>query len=152
MKLGWKSWITMLASCLLLWTQSADAHGGGRIKTAVGGFTSSQQFPCDTLCTGGPLTGGLTGTLYWHMDLMEPTDDPDVVKLTGVNTVTTAQGTFSGVDITYWNLVTGEFLDITDVSSGTGIYANVRGTLVIKGGFDPVAGNGTSNYVAVLKL
>src|SRR6186713_2939572 len=77
MKLGWKSWITMLASCLLLWTESADAHGGGRVKTAVGGFTSSQQFPCDTLCTGGPLTGGITGTLYWHMDLMEPTDDPD---------------------------------------------------------------------------
>lgn len=150
MKFGWKSWIVMLASCLMLWTAKADAHL--RIKTLVGRFASHQVMPCDTLCTGGPLTGGLAGTLAWHMDVMEPTDDPDVVKLTGVNTITTATGTLSGIDITYWNLATGDFIDVTDISQGTGAYAGVRGSLVISGGFDPAAGEGTSKYVAVLKL
>jgi hypothetical protein len=144
-----KSWVVMLASCLLLWAAPADAHV--RIKTLTGGFTSS-QVACDTLCTGGPLTGGLAGTLAWRMDTMEPTDDPDVVKLIGVNTITTATGTLSGTDYTLWNLATGEFIDVTVISSGTGAYAGVKGTLVIQGGFDPVLGQGTSNYVAVLKL
>ena len=148
MRFAWKLLVTTLATCLLLWTGTADAHL--RIKTFLGGFTSHQVLPCDTLCTGGPLTGGLAGTLSWHMDLMEPTDDPDVVKLTGVNTITTATGTLSGVDITFWNLVTGEFIDITNVNSGTGAFAGVHGSLVISGTFDPAAGAGTSTYVAVL--
>lgn len=144
-----KAWVVMLASCLLLWTAPADAHVG--IKTLTGGFTSS-QVECDTLCTGGPLTGGLAGTLAWRMDTMEPTSDPDVVMLVGVNTVTTSAGTLSGIDYTWWNLATGEFIDVTVINSGTGAYAGVFGTLVIQGGFDPVLGQGTSNYVAVLTL
>src|SRR5690242_12976774 len=74
------------ATCLLLWSATADATL--RVKTYTGGFTSSQT-ECDTLCTGGPLTGGLAGTLTWRMDTMEATCDPDVVKLTGVDTITT---------------------------------------------------------------
>jgi hypothetical protein len=146
----WQSWIVMLASCLFLWAAPADAHI--KLKTYTGGFTSSQVFPCDTLCTGGPLTGGLAGTLSWRMDLMEPTDDPDVVKLTGVNTVTTANGSFQGIDYTYWNLATGDFVDVTVVSSGTGVFAGVKGTLIIQGFFDPALGQGVSKYVAILKL
>lgn len=144
-----KSWVVMLASCLLLWAAPADAHV--RIKTLTGGFTS-HQIECDTLCTGGPLTGGLQGTLAWRMDTMEATSDPDVVKLVGLNTVTTATGTLSGVDYTWWNLATGAFIDVTVISSGTGAYAGVKGTLVIQGAFDPVLGQGTSDYVALLKL
>jgi hypothetical protein len=145
----WQSWIVMLASCLLLWAAPADARV--RIRTYTGGFTSSQVFPCDSLCTGGPLTGGLAGTLSWHMDLMEPTDNPDVVKLTGVNTVTTANGSFRGTDYIFWNLATGDFVDVTVVSSGTGVFAGAKGTLIIQGFFDPVLGQGVSNYVAVFK-
>lgn len=145
----WQSWIVMLASCLLLWAAPADAH---QIKKFTGGFTSSQVFPCDTLCTGGPLTGGLAGTLSWHMDTMEATDDPDVVKLVGVNTVTTATGSFKGTDFTLWNLATGDFVDVTVVSSGTGAFAGAKGTLIITGFFDPATGQGLSNYIAVLKL
>lgn len=145
----WKAWAVMLASCLLLWAAPADAHV--RLKTYTGGFTS-HQVECDTLCTGGPLTGGLAGTLAWRMDSMEATDDPDVVKLIGVNTITTSRGTFSGTDYTLWNLATGDFIDVTVVSEGTGAFAGAKGTLVIQGGFDPVLGQGTSKYVAVLKL
>lgn len=139
--------LTALLACCLLWGVTADAHP--RFKTYRGGFTSS-QVECDTLCTGGPLTGGLAGSLAWRMDSMEATSDPDVVKLVGVDTVTTESGTISGPDYTLWNLATGDFVDVALLTSGTGAYAGLRGTLVIQGGFDPAAGQGTSKYVAVL--
>jgi hypothetical protein len=143
-----KTLMALSASCLL-WSVTADAHL--RVKTFTGGFTSS-QVECDTLCTGGPLTGGLAGSLSWRMDTMEATSDPDVVKLVGVDTVTTATGTFSGPDYTLWNLATGDFVDVAVINSGTGAFAGAHGTLVIQGGFDPAAGQGTSNYIAVLSL
>jgi hypothetical protein len=84
------------------------------------------------------------------MDKMESTSDPDVVKLTGVDTITTSTGTLTIPDVTFWNLATGDFLDAGYVASGTGAFAGARGTLVIQGGFDPAAGHGTSNYLAVI--
>lgn len=137
------------ATCLLLWSATADAHL--RVQTYNGGFTSSQT-ECDTLCTGGPLTGGLAGTLTWRMDTMEATSNPDVVKLTGVDTITTATGTLTIPDVTFWNLATGDFIDAGVITSGTGAFAGAHGTLLIQGGFDPAAGHGTSNYFAVVTL
>ncbi|HYP86943.1 MAG TPA: hypothetical protein VEQ59_02295 [Polyangiaceae bacterium] len=139
----------MFAGCLLLWSATADAHV--RIRTYTGGFTSS-QIECDTMCTGGPLTGGLAGTLAWTMESMEQTSDPNVVKLIGVDTVTTAAGTLSGPDYTLWNLATGDFVDVALINSGTGAFAGAHGTLVIQGAFDSAAGHGTSNYVSVITL
>jgi hypothetical protein len=143
-----KTLMALSASCLL-WSVTADAHLC--VKTFTGGFTSS-QVECDTLCTGGPLTGGLAGTLSWRMDTMEATSDPNVVKLVGVDTVTTATGTLSGPDYTLWNLATGDFVDVAVINSGTGTFAGAHGTLVIQGGFDPAAGHGTSQYIALLTL
>lgn len=144
-----KSLLVTAASCCLLWTAHADAHV--KVKTYTGGFTSS-QVECPTLCTGGPLTGGLAGTLSWTMSRMESTSDPDVVKLVGVDTVTTSTGSISGPDYTLWNLATGDFIDVALITQGTGSFAGAHGTLVIQGAFDPAAGQGTSNYVAVLTL
>jgi hypothetical protein len=138
-----------LALCFLSWSATADAQP--RIKTYVGGFTSS-QVECETLCTGGPLTGGLAGTLSWHMDTMETTSDPNVVKLIGVDTITTATGTLSGPDYTLWNLATGDFVDVALINQGSGAYAGAHGSLVIQGGFDPASGHGTSQYFAVITL
>jgi hypothetical protein len=159
-----KTWIALLTVCLVALSAPLGAHAqvqqlgvfggshhGGRIKTFTGGFTSS-LVECDTMCTGGPLTGGLAGTLAWRLDVMESTSNPDVVKLVGVNTITTPTGTLSGTDYTLWNLATGEFVDFTIISSGTGAYAGVTGTLLISGSFDPVAGTGTSQYLAVLRF
>lgn len=143
-----KTVMALSASCLL-WSVTADAQLC--IKTYTGGFTSS-QVECDTLCTGGPLTGGLAGTLAWRMDSMESTSDPDVVKLVGVDTITTATGTLSGPDYTLWNLATGDFVDVAVINNGSGSFAGAHGTLVIQGGFDPAAGHGTSNYIAVLSI
>jgi hypothetical protein len=145
-----KTLTALFAGCLL-WSVTADAHV--RLKTYKGGFTSGQITEgCDSLCTGGPLTGGLAGSLYWHMDSMEATSDPDVVKLVGVDTVTTATGTLSGPDYTLWNLATGDFVDVAVINKGTGAFAGAKGTLVIQGGFDPASGQGTSNYVALITL
>jgi hypothetical protein len=144
-----KAVLPLFMAAALSWTVNADADP--LVQTKTGGFTSS-QVECDTLCTGGPLTGGLAGTLSWHMDSMESTSDPDVVKLTGVDTISTATGTLTIPDVTYWNLVTGEFLDIGVIASGTGAYAGAQGSLVIQGTFDPAAGQGTSNYTALIVL
>jgi hypothetical protein len=86
------------------------------------------------------------------MDTMEPTSDPDVVKLTGVDTITTASGTLTIPDVTFWNLTTGDFIDAGIITSGTGSFAGAHGTLTIQGTFDPAAGQGTSNYIAFVKL
>jgi hypothetical protein len=159
-----KALITVSASCVLLWAGAAGAETTDgatsdgfsadsqlRLRVLTGGFTST-QVACDTLCTGGPLTGGLAGTLSYRLSTMESTSDPDVVKLTGVDTITTATGTLVIPDTTFWNLATGQFVDAGIVSSGTGAYAGVHGTLVIQGTFDPAAGHGTSNYVALLSF
>jgi hypothetical protein len=144
-----KSLILPFASCCLLWSATADAQAC--VKTYTGGFTSS-QVECDTLCTGGPLTGGLAGSLSWRMDSMEATNDPNVVKLVGVDTVTTATGSVSGPDYTLWNLATGDFVDVAVIGTGSGAFAGAHGTLVIQGKFDPAAGHGTSTYWALLTV
>jgi len=141
--------LVLLAGCLLSWSLTADAHP--RIQRYTGEFSSS-QVECDTLCTGGPLSGGLSGKLSWKMDRMEATNDPNVVRLVGVDTVTTSRGTLSGPDYTLWNLATGDFIDVALIDQGTGAFAGARGTLIIQGAFDPAAGQGTSHYVALLTL
>lgn len=142
-------WAMLVGVVVLLFGPSpVEAHWKKK-KVLFGGLTT-EQVECETMCTEGPLTGGLAGTLEWTMDSMETTDDPDVVTFVGVNTVTTDQGTLVGTDYGIWNLVTGEFVDYTIFTQGTGVYAGKRGTLLIIGYFDPVSATGASNYVSVL--
>jgi len=143
----WKRLIWASSACAVLWSSSAPAHP--RLLHLKGTLTT-EQVPCDSLCTAGPLTGGLAGTLEFTMDSMTETSLPDVVIYTGVNTVTTADGTLTGTDYGIWNLATGEFVDYTTFTSGTGRYAGAHGTLVIAGRFDPVTGEGSSNYKALV--
>lgn len=141
--------LVLLVSCVVGYSAQADAHP--RFKSYTGSFNSSQT-ECETMCTGGPLTGGLAGTLSWRMDSMEATNSPNVVKLIGVDTITTSTGTLSGPDYTLWNLATGDFIDVALIDHGTGAYQGAHGSLVIQGAFDPAAGQGVSTYVALLTL
>lgn len=125
-----------------------EAHSN--FSALTGGLTT-EQVPCDSLCTAGPLTGGLAGQLEFTMDGMTETSNPDVVTYTGVNVITTSRGTISGPDYGIWNLVTGEFVDYTHFTSGTGDFAGASGTFVIAGKFDPVTGVGASNYIAFIR-
>lgn len=138
----------LLALGVTLHSESeAEAHGS--IETLHGGLTT-EQVPCDSLCTAGPLTGGLAGELEFTMSSMTETGIPNVVTYIGTNTIITETGTLTGTDYGIWNLATGEFADYTFFSSGTGEYEGVRGSLVIVGAFHPVTGVGSSNYTAVL--
>jgi hypothetical protein len=119
------------------------------IEHLTGTLTTS-AVPCETLCTAGPLTGGLDGMFEFTMDEMTDTGIPDVVRYTGTNTITTDQGTMTGPNFGYWNLVTGDCVDFTDVQTGTGAYAGVTGKITIAGRYDPATGQGLNHYIAIL--
>ena len=126
-----------------------STEGQARLAKWFGQLTTV-EVECDTFCTQGTLTGGLAGTLHWRMDEMQETDVPNVMYAVGVNTITTDRGTLEGTDYLLWNIDTGEFVDFTIISKGTGDYAGKRGTLTIVGVFDPVAAQGSSNYIALV--
>ncbi len=140
----------LLAGGVTLSANSADANAP-RDLTLYGGLTT-HQVACSGLCTGGPLTGGLNGSLAFTMATMTPTETPNVVTYVGVNTITADHGTFTGTDYGIWNLSTGEFVDYMTISSGTGRFAGATGSFTIAGGFDPVSGIGSSHYQAVIHL
>jgi hypothetical protein len=127
----------------------ADAHNGPLV---LKGQLKTEQVECASLCTQGPITGDLRGTLHFTMATMTETETPNVATYTGVNTITTSFGSFTGTDYGIWNLATGEFVDYTEITGGTGIYRGVHGSMSIMGVFDPVAGAGSSNWRVSLSL
>ena len=132
----------------LTWHAGANAHGHGPY-VFKGGLTT-HQVECASLCTAGTLTGDIRGQLEFTMATMTATGTPNVSTYIGVNVITTSYGTLTGTDYGVWNLATGEFTDYTEFTSGTGIYAGVKGSMSIMGVFDPVAGKGASNWRASL--
>jgi hypothetical protein len=140
----------LLAGGISLCSSQAQAHFPKDL-TLFGGLTT-HQVACSSLCTEGPLTGGLPGTLDFTMASMTATETPNVVTYVGTNTITTEHGTLAGTDYGIWNLSTGEFVDYTTFSSGTGRYAGATGSFTITGTFDPTSGTGSSHYIAALHL
>lgn len=139
----------LFAGATLGWDGGAEAHGGSRV---LKGHLTTEQVECASLCTEGELTGDIRGKLEFTMATMTETETPNVANYTGVNVITTSRGSFSGPDYGVWNLETGEFVDYTEITHGTGIFAGVHGSLSIMGVFDPVAGAGSSSWRAALKL
>jgi hypothetical protein len=76
---------------------------------------------------------------------------PNLVRLTGVNTVTTDEGALVGDDVCFWDVANGDFVDYTQWTSGTGKFAGATGSLTIVGKFDPVTGAGASHYVSFVR-
>jgi len=95
------------------------------------------------------MTGDLSGTLDFTLSSLDATPTPNVSRYDGVNTIRTRYGSFSGPDYGVWNLATGQFTDYTEITSGTGIFANAHGTMTIVGVFDPVTGTGSSEWRVV---
>jgi len=141
---------TALVGASLGWSAGADAHNQG--PYVVKGQLTTHQVECSTLCTEGLLTGDVRGKLEFTMATMTQTDTPNVATYIGVNVITTRLGTLTGTDYGVWNLVTGEFTDYTEFTSGTGIYRGVHGSMSIMGVLDPVAGKGASDWRASLDL
>lgn len=135
--------------------RDAYAHGHGHqdghsSPIALSGDLRTHQVDCATLCTQGVLTGGFTGRLDFVLTSMTPTEDPAVFLYVGTNTITTASGTLFGIDHGVWNVETGEFVDYMTFSRTTGAYAGRTGSFSIGGIFDPVVGQGHSEYRAAL--
>lgn len=148
MKAGKKAFSGLIALGLLSGlglTPSADAC----VRHLTGTLTTS-AVECATLCTAGPLTGDIVGKFEFVMQEMVETGIPNVVRYTGTNTITTDQGTLVGHNVGYWNLSTGDCVDYTDLTVGTGIYEGKRGQLTIAGRYDPNTGLGSNKYVAFL--
>lgn len=128
----------------LTWGHFAAAHYGA--PRELRGHLTTQQVQCSSMCTEGPLTGDLKGTLGWTLNSMEETPTPNVTRYVGINTITTRYGTFSGPDYGVWNIETGQFTDYMEITSGTGVFAGAKGTMTIVGSFDPVSGTGSSEW------
>jgi hypothetical protein len=138
----------VFSSALLGWNAGAEAHRRG--PRILEGQLTTHQVECASLCTAGTLTGDIKGKLEFTMSSMTETGTPNVSTYVGVNVITTSYGTLTGTDYGVWNLATGEFTDYTEFTSGTGIYAGVKGSMSIMGVFDPVAGKGASDWRASL--
>src|SRR5689334_6030259 len=69
----------------LAWGGFADAHGSHELR----GHLTTHQVDCDSLCTEGPITGDLTGTLDFTLDSLDATPTPNVSRYVGVNTIRT---------------------------------------------------------------
>jgi hypothetical protein len=117
---------------------------------SLSGDLTTRQVPCESLCTEGEITGGLTGKLRFRLASQSPTDNPEVVTYTGSLTITTPEGSLSGQDFGVWNIANGECVDYTVFTSGTGALAGMRGSLMITGTFDLKSGTGRSIYLARL--
>ncbi|MGE5783388.1 MAG: hypothetical protein ACM3ZE_02315 [Myxococcales bacterium] len=148
MKAGKKAFSGLVALglvCGLGLIPSADAC----VRHLTGTLTTS-AVECATLCTAGPLTGDLNGKFEFVMQEMVETGVPNVVRYTGTNTITTDKGTLVGNNVGYWNLSTGECVDYTDLTTGTGVYAGAHGQLTIAGRYDPNTGLGANKYIAFI--
>jgi hypothetical protein len=120
--------------------------------TFISGSLSTHLVSCSTLCTSGTISGDLSGSFDYTMATMTATSDPNVFILTGSFVIANSTGTLTGTDITLWNVVTGEFLDLGKFTGGTGGYHEASGKITIVGTFDITAGTGQSNYTGKLKL
>ena len=139
---------TALVAASLGFSTGAEAHRYG--PRVFEGQLTTHQVECASLCTEGALTGDIRGKLQFTMSSMTATATPNVSTYVGVNVITTGLGTLTWTDYGVWNLATGEFTDYTEFTSGTGIYAGVKGSMSIMGVFDPVAGKGASDWRASL--
>ena len=139
---------TAVLGATLAWGGFAEAHYGSH---ELRGHLTTSQVQCASMCTEGPLTGDLNGTLEWTLDSLDETPTPNVTRYVGVNTITTKYGTFSGPDYGVWNIQTGQFTDYMEITSGTGMFAGAKGTMTIVGKFDPVSGTGSSEWRVVFQ-
>ncbi len=137
---------TAVLGATLAWGGFASAHYAPR---ELRGYLTTKQVECASMCTEGPLTGDLKGTLNWTLGSLDETPTPNVTRYVGVNTITTMYGTFSGPDYGVWNIQTGQFTDYMEITSGTGMFAGAKGTMTIVGKFDPVSGAGSSEWRVV---
>lgn len=134
MRPEWKT-ASMAAIALLLASCAQPNDGCDAIQTAI--VTSYSQSPCTSplgLCTAGAIAyGDLNGTTQFTVAAMGPGPSPDTVLYSGDLMISTATGTIALRDHGMLNSTTGYYIEMQQVVSGTGAYAQHTGMLVSQG-------------------
>ena len=129
-------WIrSLLATIALLASCARPDATCDAVETAI--VTSYTQSPCSSpvgVCTSGATSvGGLAGATQFTALTMGPGPSPNLILYGGDLVITTADGTVTLSDHGLLNSSTGYYLEMQQVVSGTGAYAQRRGMLVSQG-------------------
>ncbi|GAB5493213.1 MAG: hypothetical protein Phog2KO_34280 [Phototrophicaceae bacterium] len=130
------------------------------VRTVEGVFTT-QAFsgpdcasPVD-FCSVGTVTGDISGDVAVELQTAEFTTDengtPILIYSTNI-TITSRNGTISGISNGTINLVTSELNAVFELNSGTGYYRNRRGTLTVSGTSNPQTGEEILPFVGTLSV
>ena len=96
----------------------------------VDGTFTTAVVPCAGLCTQSEYQGDLEGTTEFVMTSLEVTRNPAVSRYTGNLVLHTDDGDLIGTDVGYWNTTTGKYTDTYRITSGTGVYEGVSGSIL----------------------
>ena len=86
------------------------------------------------VCTAGNVTSAnLKGTTWFTALSTQPSSPPGVASYAGDLVITTADGTVTLRDSGLLNSNSGHYVEVQEVTSGTGAYLTATGTLVSEG-------------------
>ena len=86
------------------------------------------------VCTAGSVTSAyLMGTTWFTALSSQSSSPPGVASYTGDLVITTADGTVTLRDSGLLNSSSGHYIEVQEVTSGTGAYLRATGTLVSQG-------------------
>jgi hypothetical protein len=125
-----------MAAIALLVSCAHPSDGCDAVQTAIV-TTFSQDPGCTSpvgLCTTGTIAyGDLIGTTQFTVAAMGPGPSPDTVLYSGDLVITTATGTITLRDHGLLDSTTAYYIEMQQVASGTGAYAQRTGMLVSQG-------------------
>jgi hypothetical protein len=124
----------------------AIAHADSGSVMHVEGTHTTQVVPCESLCTASEFTGDLEATSEFTLISLTTTQIPNVSRYVGDLVLHTDDGDLIGQDVGYWNTATGNYVDLYQISEGTGVYEDATGYLFLWGALDPLTGIGSSRY------
>jgi hypothetical protein len=86
------------------------------------------------VCTAGNVTSAnLKGTTWFTALSSQPSSPPGVASYAGDLVITTADGTVTLRDSGLLNSSSGQYVELQEVTSGTGVYLGATGMLVSQG-------------------
>lgn len=116
------------------------------------GTLTTRVVPSPSLSTESAWKGPLEGTSSFTLISLEDAQIPNakISRFHGNLVLSTPRGELIGEDHGIWDMATGAYIDLYIVSSGTGAYAGVTGTIWLSGTLDPATGQGLSEYRGVV--
>src|SRR3989441_12888615 len=101
--------------------------------TTVYSLTPSCTSPVGVCTAGNVTSANLKGTTWFTALSSQPSSPPGVASYTGDLVITTADGTVTLRDSGLLNSSSGKYVELQEVTSGTGAYLRTTGMLVSQG-------------------